>query len=133
MFQCRNFCQAALKSLGAAEFRLKKCFDQFPGERMANHKTAKADYVHIVVLNPLMSRKSFMNQTRTYTCYFVRGNARPHATAANGYAASHLAAGNCTSQRYNKIRIIVIRLRLAITKFGHFATGLAQPLNEIFL
>ena len=38
----------------ASESRGEECFDQFPSERMADHKAAQADHVQVVVLDPLM-------------------------------------------------------------------------------
>ena len=41
-------------TLGATESRGEKCFDQFPGERVADYKAAEADHIQVVVLDPLM-------------------------------------------------------------------------------
>lgn len=54
-------------TLGATESRGEKCFDQFPGERLADHKTSQADHVQVVVLNPLPRGESFMDQAHART------------------------------------------------------------------
>jgi len=38
----------------AAEARREKRPDQFPGERMADHKAPQTNHVHVVVLDALM-------------------------------------------------------------------------------
>src|SRR5665647_2589252 len=69
VFQFRHFGQAAKMALGAAESRGEKCFDQFPGERLADHAATQAYDVHIVILDPLVCRKSFVNQACTCLLY----------------------------------------------------------------
>src|SRR6188472_190255 len=65
--------------------------------------------------------------------YLVGGNARLYATTADGHAAIHLAASNCTGQRHNKIWIVIIRLRLPVAKVNHFIVSFRQPPDQIFL
>ena len=89
-------------TLGAAESRGEKCLDQFPGERMADHKAAQADHVQVVVLDPLVRRKGFMDQARPNPRHFVRDDRCPNATSTDGHAAIHLPASDCMGQRHNK-------------------------------
>ena len=77
-----------------AEIRRKKCLDQFPSERMANHKAPQADHVQIVILDALVCRKGFMNQAGPNARHLVRDDRCPHTTSTDGHAAIHLSAGN---------------------------------------
>jgi len=40
-----------MMTLGAAESRHAKCFDQSPSERTTDHEAIRADHVQIVVLD----------------------------------------------------------------------------------
>ena len=41
---------------------------------MADDEAAKADYVEVVILDPLMRRKCFMDQARADPSHFVGGH-----------------------------------------------------------
>ena len=100
---------------------------------MSHDETAEAHHIQIIVFDPLMRRKVFMNQAGTNSNDFVGGNGRPDTTSANAYSSIHVSRGNGAGKRNNEIRIIVVFARLAITEIDHFITGLAQPSGQIFL
>ena len=108
-------------------------FDQFPGECVTDHKAPEADHVQIVVLDALVRRKGFMNQAGPNPRHFVRDDRCPNTTSTDGHAAIHLSAGNCAGQRHDKIRIIIVQLRLSVAEINHFMTGVAQHPDQIFL
>ena len=120
-------------TLGATESRGEECCDQFPGERVADHKAAQADYVQVVVLDALVRREGFMDQAGPHARYLVGDDTRTNTTAADGHAAIHLPAGDRTSQRHNKIRIIIVHLRRSVAEIDHCMTGLAQHPDQILL
>ena len=64
-----------------------------------------------------------MDQTRTHTGHFVSNNARPNPTAADGHAAIDGSSGNSASQRLDKIRVIIIRIRLTVAEVGNLVAG----------
>lgn len=53
-FHSCDFGQTEPVALGAAKSRDEKCFDQFPGEGLADHTSTQAHQVQVVVLDPLM-------------------------------------------------------------------------------
>ena len=117
----------------AAESRVEKGLNQFPGERVTDHKAPKADQVQIIVLNALVRGKSVMNQACPHARHLVGSDACTNATTADGYAAVHPPASDCTRQRHNKIRIIVIRGHPAVAEINHLMASRAQPFDELFL
>src|ERR1035441_5980382 len=132
-FEPGDLTKTAPVTLGAAEGCLQKCSDQLPGERIPNHVPAQADHVHVVVLDTLARRETFMDETRPHTRHFVGGNARAHAAAADGYSTMHFSEGNCAGQGLNKVRIVIVRFRLAIAKVEHFIVSFTQgPGQRLF-
>ena len=83
-------------TLRAAESCGKKCLNQFPSEGVTDHEATETNQVEIVVLNTLVRRKSFVNQTRADTGNFVRGDRCPDSAATDRDAALHIAASNGT-------------------------------------
>ena len=119
--------------IGAVESCLEKDSDQFPGEHVAKHTAAQADQVHVVVLDSLVRRKGFMNQAGPHARHLISDDTGTDATAADGHSAIHIPTSDCTGQRHNKIRIIVIRIRSAVAEIDYLMTGRAQPSDELFL
>jgi hypothetical protein len=66
VFEFRNFRQAARMPLSVAESCGEKWFDQFPGERMADHEATEEDHVQIVVLDALVCREVLVDHGRWY-------------------------------------------------------------------
>jgi len=133
VFQVRNFGQTATMTLRAAESRVEKCLNQFPSERVTDYEAPEADHVQIVVFDALMCRKGFMNQAGPNPRHFVRDDRCANTTSTNGHAALHLSAGNSSGQWHNKVRIIIVQLRLSVAEINHLMTGLAQHPDQIFL
>src|ERR1035441_4294882 len=94
-FQTCDFGETAPVTLGAAESCLQKYSDQL---RIPDHLAAQANYVHVVVLDTLPRRKTFVDQAGPHARHLVGGNARTHATTADCNPAFHLAACNGTGQ-----------------------------------
>jgi hypothetical protein len=105
-FQPCDFGHTTAVTLGAAEPRLEKYFDQLPGDCIRDHAATQADDVHVVVLNPLVRRKALMDQACAHTRHLVGGNARANPTPADSDPSIHLAVGNCPRQGHDKIRIV---------------------------
>ena len=53
VLKIRNFGQTSTMTLGATESRGQKCLNQFPGERVADYESSKADHIQIIVLDAL--------------------------------------------------------------------------------
>jgi len=53
-------------TLRPAELCGEKSLDQFPGQRVTDNLPSKANHVQIVVLDPLVRREVFVNQTRPH-------------------------------------------------------------------
>jgi len=109
--------------LRARESRSEKGFHEFPRKRVADYVATQADYVQIVIFNPLMRRKVLMNQTRPYSRHLVGGDAGADASAADGHAAIHNRAGNRTGQGHDEIGIIIARLPFEVAKVRYVVTG----------
>jgi len=132
-FKVHNLGQAATVARRPAESRIEKYLNQVPGERVADHQSAKADQVQIIVLNALVRGKSVVNQARPHARHLVGSDTGANAAAADGDAALHLPASDGTCQRHNKIRIIVIRDHPAVAEINHLMARRAQPSHELFL
>ncbi len=117
----------------ATESRGQECLNQFPGERVTDDKPPKTDYVQIVVFDALVCRKVVVNQAGSNSCYFISRDGGPRTTSTDGHASLLVSAGNCTGQRHNKIRIIIVRLRLAISEIAHLMAAFPQHASQIFL
>ena len=74
-----------------------------------------------------------MDQARPHAGDLVRDNAGAHAAAADGHAAVDLSASHRSDQGHDKIRIVVVRRRLAVAEVEHFVASPAQHLDQIFL
>lgn len=133
VFQIRNFGQTATMTLRSAESRGEKRLNQFPGECVTNDEAPEADHVQIVVLNALVRRKGFMNQTGPNPRHFVRGDRRPHTASTDGHAALHLSAGHRAGQWHDKIRIIVISIQSAVAELDYLMASPAQLSDKLFL
>ena len=120
-------------TLRSGESRGKKCLRQFPGESVADHEAAKTDQVQIVVLDPLMRRKVFVNQAGPNPRHFVRADRCPDTAATNAHAAIHRSGGNRPCQRHDKIGIVVRLSRATVAKVNRFIPGCAQFPGQIFL
>jgi hypothetical protein len=112
-FQFRHFGQAATMTLRAAESGGKKCLNQFSSERVTDYEAAEVDHVNVVVLDALVRGKSFMDQARPDARHLVSGDGCTDTASTDGHAAIHLPASDCTGHGHNKIRIIIVPLRLS--------------------
>jgi hypothetical protein len=81
----------------------------------------------------LVRWENLVDQAGPHARHLVGGNARTHAATADGHAAVHLAASNCTGQGHNKIRIVIIRLRLAVAEVGYSIVSLTQHRAQVLL
>ena len=106
-FERLHFVDSALVALRAAEASLKKCFDQFPGQRWPDDLPAERKYIHVVVFNALVSRKYIMDETSAHTGNLVCGYGCSHSAAAERQSAIHLASGHSPGHRDDVIRIVV--------------------------
>jgi hypothetical protein len=132
VFQFLHFGQTATMTLRATESRGEKCLDQFPSEGVTDYEAPKADHVQIVILDALVRRKGFMNQAGPNSLHFVRDDRCANTASTDGDAALYLSSSYGAGQRYDKIRIIVVHLRLTVAEIDHFMTGLAQHLEQMF-
>jgi hypothetical protein len=120
-------------ALRAAESRSEKCLHQFPGEGVTDYKPAETDHVQIIVLDALVRRKGFVNQTGADARNLVRNDRRPDATPADGHAPRYFSTRDGARQRHDKVRIVIVRLRLAVAEVDHLLTGLAQLPYQVLL
>ena len=74
-----------------------------------------------------------MNQTGPDPSYFVRGDARTHTTAADGHAAVHFLASDYTRQWHYEVRVIIIRVQLAVAEVDYITASRAQSSDKMFL
>jgi hypothetical protein len=70
---------------------------------------------------PWRAEKHSWDQAGPHSRHFVGGDARTHAATADGHTAVNFAASNCTGQGHNKVRLVIVRLRLAVAKVDHSA------------
>jgi hypothetical protein len=132
VFELRHFRQTAPMALGTAETGEEKCFNQLPGKSMPNDKTTEADQIDVIVLDSLVGRKRVMNQTGSDARHLVGNNRSTDSAAADGNTSLHISSGDCSGQRHDKIRIIVIGHRLPVTEINDFRTGLTQHADQVF-
>ena len=89
----------------AALKRGQESLDQFQGERRSDHLSAETKNVHVIIVDARMGRENIMDKPGTHTGYFVRGDSRSNAAAADAtprstsLAATALAKGMMKSGR----------------------------------
>ena len=110
-------------AFGATELGGEKCLYQFPGKGMSHDESPKTHHIQIVVLDALMRREAFMDQAGTNSNNFVCRDRRPDTTSTDAYPSIDVSRGNRVGERHNEIRIIVVLVRLPITKIDHLVTG----------
>ena len=120
-------------TLRPAELRGEKSLDQFPGQRVTDNLPSEANQVQIIILDALVRREAFVNQTRPHPRHFVRADRCPNPTSTDGHAPLHRSAGHRAGQRPNKIWIIILRVRLLVAETYHLMTGLPQHPDQKFL
>jgi len=120
-------------TLRSAESRGKKCLNQFPRESVTDHEAAETDQVEIVVLDALVRGKCFVNQTRADADNLIRRDRCSNSASANRNPSLHVSTGNSASQRHDIIRIIIVELRVSVSKINYFMTSVPQSLGQIVL
>jgi hypothetical protein len=113
------------------EGRREKSLDQFPRFSTADDLAAETDQVKIVILDALVRRKCFVNETRANAREFVSRHAGPYSAATNRNAAIHLSGGNSAGQRKHKIRIVIVRLQTVRAEIDHVVARFAQKYDEL--
>jgi hypothetical protein len=76
-----------------AEARCKKSFDQLQSECRADHFSAEAEYVQIVILDALPCGEHVMNEPGANAGDLIRRNGCTHAAAAQRDTALDIAGG----------------------------------------
>src|SRR5438552_3411520 len=90
-----------------AEFRRQKCFDEIPRDRWPDCPAAQTDDVHVIVLDALARRKMVANQAGAHSRNFVGADGGADTASADRYTALHLAGRYRSSERDDKIRVVV--------------------------
>jgi hypothetical protein len=93
---------------------------------MSNDKAPKADYVQIVILDALVRRERFMNQAGPDARHFIRGDRCSDTAPAGGYSTFQVSASHRLGERNDKIRVVIILVRLPVAEFDHVITRFAQ-------
>ena len=108
-FELRHFRQTAAMAFHTAEARREKCFDQFPGKRMADDEAAEAMMLRSSSSTPWCAENVSWTGTPD-AGDLAGGNRGSDSAAANGHAAIHFTARNGARKRDDKVRIVVVRL-----------------------
>ena len=93
---------------------------------MSYDKAPQADHVQIVILDALMRREGFMNQAGPDARHFVRGDRCADTAPTDGYSAFQVSASYRLGERNDKIRVVIILVRLPVAEFDHIVTDFAQ-------
>src|ERR1700730_3312015 len=116
----RHFPQPPQVTRCLTEFGPEKGLDKIPSDQRSNGTAAHTYKVHVVVLDSLPSREVVVHQRRAYSRYLVRTDRSSHAASADGNAARDCPGGNGLSERDDKIRIIVVRVKATGSEIDHF-------------
>jgi hypothetical protein len=98
-----------------------------------NDKPPEAHHIQIVIFDALMRRKVLVDQAGSNSHDFVRSDRRPNTTSTDAYPSIYASGGNGAGKRHDKIGIIVVFSRLAITEIDYLVTKLAQLFDQILL
>jgi hypothetical protein len=95
-------------SLGTAEPGAEKAFRAVPCDRDSGGPASEAEYVHIIVLYTLASRKIIMAERRSHVDNFVSRHRRAHSTAAHQNTARYISTRHSPRQRNCEIGIVIV-------------------------
>src|SRR5215510_5923296 len=96
-------------SFGLAELGGQEGLDEIPSHRRSHCPATHAEYVNVIVLDPLPSRKMIVDQRGANARNLVGTHRRSHAAATYGDAAFDLPRRHSPAERCDKVRIVVIR------------------------
>ncbi len=119
--------------LFTAESGSEKSLNELPRKRVTYDETAQADDVEVVVFDALVRRKRFVDEACANADHLVGGNTRPHAAAADGDTAIHVAARDRGRKRNDEIRVVVARLRRFVSIVDHAPTRPLQQADQMLL
>jgi len=97
-------------ALFAAETCSEKSLYQFPSVGEPDDLAAETNHVQIIVLDALVRRKVFVDQTGADTRDFVGCHTCSDSASTNSYTTIHFPGSDGPRQRNDKIRIVIIRL-----------------------
>ncbi len=88
----------------------------------------------MIVLDALLRGEVVVDEAGPRARDLVRADRRAHAAAAHGHASMDRPRGDGAGQRYDEVRIVVVRARAAMRpEIGHVVAGRAEPRDEVLL
>ena len=132
-FELSNFVEATQMALAVAKLGRQERLNQIPRHRWPDRPSAHADHVHVIVFDALARRKVVVNQSSAHAENFVGADRCPHTAAADGHAAFDFSSRYGMGERYDEIRIIVIRIQTVRSKVNHLVSRGAEMGHELLL
>ena len=117
-------------ALLTAEGRAYERRHELSRQLVAHYPAAYAEDVHVVVLHALSGRVGVVAHAGAYPADLVRGDARPHPTAANNHSAVRLLARHATGNGSREVGIVVRRIDLVGSNVYHDVSHRLQVLDE---
>src|SRR5258708_7656309 len=132
-FERSHFAQPADVAFFLGKLGGQECIDKFSGDNKSHHPAADTEDVHIVVLDPLVSRVVVLNQPGADPRNLARTDRRADSAAADSQAAFHLSGSNRLSERDDEVGIIVARIETVRPEIDHLMPLLAKVSHQLFL
>src|SRR5262245_50368485 len=120
-------------SLGLAEFRREKSFDQVPSHCRSHRSSAHADDVQVIILHALSSGKMVVDQRSADASHLVGTNRCPDAAATDRHTALHLPCGHGPSKWNDKVGIVVARIECLSSEIDHLVSGRTKLREHLLL
>ncbi len=119
-FQGGYLAQTAYVAFSPAELACEKRLNEIPGDGGPNGAAAHTNDVHVVMLNPLLSRKVVVDQPGTYAWDLVGTHRSADPTTANRDTARYFARGHGLREWNYYVGIVVQRVQLMSTEIDYF-------------
>src|SRR5579871_5819039 len=130
--QFRHLGQPSAMSGLLRKTREQEPLHQLPGHGIPDDPAPKANYVHVIVLDALVGGKRFVDETGADPDHLVCRDRSPHPAPAYCNTSFDYTGGDGAGQRQHKVRVVVIRLALAVSEVDHLMPGLAEAPDQIF-
>src|SRR5262249_26284681 len=93
-FEGSHFAQTPQVPCLMAELGCQKCVDKVPGHHRSHDPSPETDDVHVIILDPLTSRKVIIDQCGMNSCNLVGADRSAYAASTNSNATFQRARGH---------------------------------------
>src|SRR5262249_36656148 len=106
-----------------AVLRSKVCLDKVPCHSRADSPATHAEYVHVIIFDPLAGGEMIFDEPGASARHFVGTYRRADSTTANSHASIHLTGHDGLRERHHEVRIIVRRVQAMGAEVHHLMTS----------